>query len=167
MLPLLGIPALVAALTVTQPVQLATCEISTPVANPHMGRDIGTTYDGNYSMRVRFTNTGAQPLTRIVFALNDGRTITDTGTFAPGVTIVHTFDLNPTAANACTVASATYADGMQWAAAPAPAPADAPAANAASFDPDYSHALTVDQQEAAWKAEADRIMQTPSNLGGG
>jgi hypothetical protein len=163
MLPLLGIPALVAALTVTEPVQLATCAISTPVLNPHMGRDIGTTYDGNYSVHVRFTNTGAEPLTRVVLALNDGRTITDKGTFAPGVTIDQTFDLDPTAADACTVASATYADGTQW----APAPADASAADETSFHPDYSHALTVEQQEAAWKAEVDRVMQTPANLGGG
>jgi hypothetical protein len=34
------------------------------------------------------------------------------------------------------------------------------------FRPDYSHALTPDQMDAAWKAEIDRIFETPITGGG-
>lgn len=36
-----------------------------------------------------------------------------------------------------------------------------------TFHPDYSHALTVEEMRDAWKAEVDRVMETPMNLGGG
>jgi hypothetical protein len=35
-----------------------------------------------------------------------------------------------------------------------------------SFHPDYSNALTSDQMQAAWKAEFDRVFQTPISGGG-
>jgi hypothetical protein len=79
-----------------------------------MGRDIGPTVTGGYELHVRFTNDSNQPITRIVFALNDGSRVTDAGTFAPGVMIDHTFDLVPSDADSCSVDSVTFADGAQW-----------------------------------------------------
>jgi hypothetical protein len=65
-------------------------------------------------LHVRFTNGGNQPIRRVVFGLSDGSTVVDAGTFAPGVTIDHTFYLSPTHADSCSVASASFADGTQW-----------------------------------------------------
>jgi Haemolysin-type calcium binding protein related domain len=79
-----------------------------------MGRDIGTTETGGYNLRVQFANAGNQPITRVVFALNNGKTVVDAGTFAPGVMIKHEFDLAPTNAGSCHVESVTFADGTQW-----------------------------------------------------
>jgi hypothetical protein len=36
-----------------------------------------------------------------------------------------------------------------------------------TFHPDYARALTVEQTNAAWNAEIDRVMETPIGLGGG
>jgi hypothetical protein len=116
--PAFGIPILVAALAVQSPVHVATCEVSAPTRDLNIGTDIGTTEIGGYQLRVRFTNGGNQPITRIVFALNDGSTVVDDGTFAPGVTIDHTFDLMPNNGDSCSVDSATLADGAQWSARP-------------------------------------------------
>jgi hypothetical protein len=114
--PAFGIPTLVAALAVQSPVHVATCEISAPTQELNLG-DVGpAVFTGGYELHVRFTNGGNQPITRIVFALNDGSTVVDAGTFTPGVTIKHTFDLTPTDADSCSVASATFADGTRWSA---------------------------------------------------
>lgn len=48
---------------------------------------------------------------------------------------------------------------------PAPAPTDLSGIDR-TFHPDYSHALTVDQMSAAWKAEIDRVFETPITGGG-
>jgi hypothetical protein len=112
--PAFGIPTLVAALAVQSPVHVETCDIFAPIIDLHMGTDIGTTETGAYNLRVRFANDGNQPITRVVFALNDGRTIVDAGTFAPGVMINHWFDLAPTNADSCHVESVTFADGTRW-----------------------------------------------------
>jgi hypothetical protein len=119
MLPIFGIPALVTALATQQPVHLASCELSAPVRDLHMGTDIGTTIDGGYTLHVRFSDSAAEPLTRVVFELSDGSRIVDAGRFAPGVTIDHLFNLPPNTATSCSVGSATFADGTQWAADPA------------------------------------------------
>jgi hypothetical protein len=86
-----------------------------------MGSDIGVTYDGKYTLHVRFRNVSDRPLKQVVFSLSDGSTVTETGSFAPGVTIDHRFLLSPNDADSCGVASATYADGAQWIAGPEPA----------------------------------------------
>ncbi len=114
--PAFGIPVLVAALAVQSPVHIATCEISAPSPGLNMGTEIGTMETGGYLLHVRFTNGGNQPITRVVFALNDGSTVVDAGTFAPGMTIDHTFALMPSNADSCSVDSATFADGTQWSA---------------------------------------------------
>src|SRR5713226_5036195 len=96
------------------PVHIASSEIVTPIQTLHMGKEIGPTVAGGYELHVRFTNDGNQPITRIVFALNDGSTVVDAGTFAPGVTIDQTLDLARSDADSCTIESATFADGTQW-----------------------------------------------------
>jgi len=114
--PAFGIPVLVAALTVHSPIHIATCEISAPIRDLHLGTDIGTTVTGGYNLHVRFADGGNQPIKRVVFALNDESTVVDAGTFSPRVTIDHRFDLMPNNADACSVGSATFADGTQWSA---------------------------------------------------
>jgi hypothetical protein len=81
-----------------------------------LGTDIGTTVTGGYNLHVRFADSGNQPIERVVFALNDGSTVVDAGTFSPRVTIDQTFELMPNNADGCSVGSATFADGTQWSA---------------------------------------------------
>jgi hypothetical protein len=165
MFPLLGVSVLVTALAAPQPVQLIRCHVSAPVLDPHMGSDIGVTYDGQYALHVRFTNDSDRPLKQVVFSLSDGSTVTETGSFAPGVTIDRRFLLSPNDADSCGVASATFADGTQWT---DHAPAGSkPASDLTGFNPDFSHAFTPQQIDAAWNAEVERVMQTPSHTGGG
>jgi hypothetical protein len=111
--PVLGIPILVAALEVQSPVDLGSCQIAAPIQQ-QMGDGATGSASGGYELFVRFANAGNQPLKRVVFALNDGSTVVDVGTFTPGVTIDHRLDLAPTNAASCHVVSATFADGTQW-----------------------------------------------------
>jgi hypothetical protein len=74
-----------------------------------LGTDIGTTVTGGYNLHVRFADSGNQPIERVVFALNDGSTVVDAGTFSPRVTIDQTFELMPNNADGCSVGSATFA----------------------------------------------------------
>jgi hypothetical protein len=115
MFPVIGASATTtAAVHARPPINVAACRVSTPVADLHMGRDIGTTYVGNYALHVRFSDASEQPIKRVVFTLNNGRRVVDTGTFSPGVTIRQTLDLSPTNGDACSVRSVTLANGMRW-----------------------------------------------------
>jgi hypothetical protein len=97
------------------PVHVETFKVAAPIQQLHTGRDIGPTVTaGEDQLHVRFTNDGDQPIKRVVFVLNDGTTVADVGTFAPGATIDHTFDLGPTDADMGSVESVTFADGTQW-----------------------------------------------------
>jgi hypothetical protein len=49
--------------------------------------------------------------------------------------------------------------------APAPKPRDESGIDR-SFNPDYSQALTVDQMNAAWNDEINRVFETPITGGG-
>jgi hypothetical protein len=111
---LLGVPVLVAALAMRPPIHIATCDISAPSPALNIGTDGVPTPSGGNELHVRFSNDGNQPITRIVFALNGGSTVVDAGTFAPGATIDHRFDVVPSEADSCSVESATYADGTEW-----------------------------------------------------
>jgi hypothetical protein len=113
-LPVFGIPALVLALAVEPPARVATCEISHRTEDPNMGTDRGTTASGRNRLHVRFMNDGDESITHITFGLSDGSTVDDDGSFAPGTTIDHTFDITPNDADACSVESATFADGTRW-----------------------------------------------------
>ncbi|HTJ28740.1 MAG TPA: hypothetical protein VMA36_21480 [Candidatus Limnocylindria bacterium] len=118
MIPVFGAPVLAAALSAQAPVKLAACRVTAPVANLHMGRDIGTTYSGDYALHVRFSDVSRRPIKRVVFALNDGSTVTDAGTFSPGVKIRQTLDLSPTNGDSCDIRSVTFSDGTRWTTAP-------------------------------------------------
>jgi hypothetical protein len=121
----LGIPVLLtalstqsstvtAALSLRSPVLVAGCEVFTTPADLFIGSD-GIPAETEVTMlHVRFSNEGTHLIKRVVFALNDGSTIVDAGTFTPRVTIDHTFDIAEDEASSCSVASVTYADGTQW-----------------------------------------------------
>jgi hypothetical protein len=114
-----GIPTLVAALAMQPPVQVETFKVAAPIQQLHPGRDIGPTVTGDGDqLHVRFKNDGDEPIKRIVFELNDGTMVADVGTFAPGVTIDHTFDLGATDADMGSVESVTFADGTHWSSMP-------------------------------------------------
>lgn len=49
--------------------------------------------------------------------------------------------------------------------APAPKPSDDSGIDR-TFNPDYAHALTVDQMSAAWNDEINRVFETPITGGG-
>lgn len=57
------------------------------------------------------------------------------------------------------------AAGISRVATPPATPADNSGIDR-TFHPDYSRALTVDQATAAWKAEIDRVFETPVTGGG-
>ncbi len=68
---------------------------------------------------VTFRNTGNVAARAVTFAVNAGGrevgTLTDTGTFAPGVAIEHVFVNDTFAPNAqLSVARVTFADGTVW-----------------------------------------------------
>ena len=94
------------------PGALAKCEVSTPVTL--WGGDGDTPMAGGYALRVRFSDTAAESLSRVTFTLDDGTMITDAGTFSPGVTIDHNWRLASTGATSCAVTAVTFADGTTW-----------------------------------------------------
>ena len=105
-----------AAVTATSPalpVQLEACEILQPIVAPQTG-DLGglDTIRGS-QLRIRFTDTASQPIQKIVFSLNGGTSVTDTGTFSPGVPIDHRIDIDVKDATACAVESVTLVDGTK------------------------------------------------------
>jgi hypothetical protein len=116
MLPLLGSSMFVVALPVRPPVRISRCEISHSTQELNVAADIGVTTVSVNELRVRFTDVSDQPVTRIVFALDDGETILDVGTFAPATSVDHTFALDPNGAESCNVESVTFRDGTQWSA---------------------------------------------------
>jgi hypothetical protein len=96
------------------PVHVAACDFSSPIAALNIGTGAIQMSESPYQLHIRFSNGGDQPITRLVVALNDGSTVVDAGTFAPGVMIDHTFDIAPGEADSCSIASATFADGTEW-----------------------------------------------------
>jgi hypothetical protein len=98
--------------TSVPPVNVASCQIETPIIVPQ-GNDGDSETIGGYSVRVRFSDAAAQPISKVVFRLNDGNTVSDVGTFSPGVSIDHKLALNDQNATACTADSAVLADGTR------------------------------------------------------
>lgn len=97
------------------PVQLRTCDIAQPIVSPQSGDLGGFETIRGYQLHVRFTNVATEPITKVVFALNDGTTVADSGTFSPAVAIDHTIALNASEATGCAVQSVVLADGRQLA----------------------------------------------------
>jgi hypothetical protein len=105
---------LFAALAMRAPVDITTCEVLSPTPALNIGDDGVPSEQSGNELHIRFSNRGAQPITRIVFDLGDGSRVADVGTFAPGVTIDHTFEIGPGDANACAVDSVAFADHTDW-----------------------------------------------------
>jgi hypothetical protein len=63
---------------------------------------------------VRFSDTALEPISRVTFTLDDGATVSDIGTFSPGVTINHVLQLASTEATSCSVTAVSFADGATW-----------------------------------------------------
>ncbi|HTJ28013.1 MAG TPA: hypothetical protein VMA36_17790 [Candidatus Limnocylindria bacterium] len=71
----------------------------------------------------------------------------------------------PTAAPAQPVHNDARNVSISRVSAPAPKPTDESGIDR-TFHPDYSHALTVEQMDAAWNAEINRVFETPIAGGG-
>lgn len=102
----------VIALASAQPIALATCEVSAPVTV--WSNDDAPSTVGPSALHVRFSDSAAEPISRVTFTLDDGATISDVGTFSPGVAIDHSLRLESAAATSCTVSAVTFADGTTW-----------------------------------------------------
>ena len=98
-------------LSSTPPVQLATCEVSTPTT---VQNDNGFTTVGGFTLHVRFSDTTSEPISRVTFTLDDGTRVSDVGTFSPGVVINHVLGLASTDATSCTATTVRFADGAIW-----------------------------------------------------
>jgi hypothetical protein len=109
-----ALPALVSGLAMRSPVHIAACDVLTPTPALNIGTGAVPMSESPYQLRIKFSNDGDQPITRVVVALNDGRTVVDVGTFTPGIMIDHTFDIAPGEADSCSIASASFADGTEW-----------------------------------------------------
>ena len=94
------------------PIELVSCEVSKPAA-AWVNNDDSTNVDAS-ALHVRFSDSAAKPISRVIFILDDGATVNDVGTFSPGVAINHNLRLTSTAATSCVVSAVTYADGTAW-----------------------------------------------------
>jgi hypothetical protein len=95
------------------PIELASCEVSKPVAiwsNNDDPADVG----GASALHVRFADIAAEPISRVTFTLDDGATINDVGKFSPGIAIDHNLRLASTAATSCAISAVTFANGTTW-----------------------------------------------------
>jgi hypothetical protein len=113
-LPSLILSSLI-GLASSAPIQLASCEVSKPVA-VWSNNDDPITVGGASAVHVRFSDVATEPISRVIFTLDDGATVNDVGTFGPGVAINHTLRLASTTATSCVVSAVTFADGTTWAA---------------------------------------------------
>jgi hypothetical protein len=94
------------------PIKLATCEVSTPIVQQS---DNGSATFGTYALHVRFSNETQQPISRVLFVLNDGTKVSDVGTFSPGVTINHLLAIEDTGATSCSATEVEFATGVSHA----------------------------------------------------
>ncbi len=113
---MITLAALTLALTMANPVNIATCSVD-PIVMVTSG-DTTTQEIIGTQVHISFVNTGSQPISSVAFAVNeDGktRTILDRGTFSPGVAISHYWrgdrDLTDVS---CSVNSILFADGTSW-----------------------------------------------------
>ena len=108
--------ALTLALTVANPVNIATCTVD-PVVMQTSG-DVSTQEIIGKQIHISFVNTGNEPISSVAFAVNqDGKTSTilDRGTFSPGVAISHYWRGDREADDvSCSVNSVLFADGSSW-----------------------------------------------------
>ncbi len=94
------------------PIELARCEVS-KLVTVWSNNDDSTGVTAS-ALHVRFSDVAAKTISRVTFALDDGATVGDVGTFSPGVAINHNLRLANTAATSCVVSAVTFADGATW-----------------------------------------------------
>ncbi len=118
---MITLAALTFALTVANPVNIATCSVD-PVVMQTSG-DTTTQEIIGKQILISFVNTGSESISSVSFAVNeDGktRTILDRGTFSPGVAISHYWrgdrELDDVS---CSVNAVLFADGTSWTNQPA------------------------------------------------
>jgi hypothetical protein len=108
--------ALTLALTMTNPITIATCAVDPVVVQTSgdttMQEIIGT------QIHITFVNSGSKPIASVAFAVDeDGTTSTilDRGTFSPGIEISHYWRGDRTLQNvSCSVNSVLFGDGSSW-----------------------------------------------------
>jgi hypothetical protein len=94
------------------PVALAKCEVVTALIQRQDTDNPSSMVV--YGLHVRFSDAVQQPISRVTFTLGDGKTITDVGTFSPGITINHTLGLKGTESTSCAVTAVEFKDGSMW-----------------------------------------------------
>jgi hypothetical protein len=105
-----GMPAIALAQT-TAPVSLIDSAAQPSIED--------ATRPENGSAMVTFVNHGSVPATQVDFTLSSNgealTTLTDTGTFSPGVAISHTFATDRTERDLqLSIADVKFADGTEW-----------------------------------------------------
>jgi hypothetical protein len=108
--------AAVTSYTNDVPINLVSCQVSEPSLVPFDGAIGGLEKVGGSALLVRFSDTASEPISKVVFRLNDGTTVSDVGTFSPGVSINHTLPLRDGNATSCVIDSVVLADGTEIAA---------------------------------------------------
>jgi hypothetical protein len=93
------------------PVGLTTCEVLTPTI---IQSDNGSNTVGSYALHVRFTDATSEPISRVIFTLDNGSQVSDVGRFSPGVAINHALNLSATDATSCAVTMVRFEDGSIW-----------------------------------------------------
>lgn len=113
---MITLAALTFALTMANPVNIATCAVDPVVVQS--GGDVSTQETIATQIHILFTNTGSKPISSVAFAVNqDGKTSTilDRGTFSPGVAISHYWRGDRELEDvSCSVNSVLFADGSSW-----------------------------------------------------
>jgi len=97
----------------TDPVSVATCDVSSPTLL-QMGADINSMDYGGYTLHVTFADIAPETVSKVTFALNDGTQVSDVGTFSPNATIDHLLDIAPTEAQSCSVSAVHFTNGQEW-----------------------------------------------------
>ena len=113
---MITLAALTLALTVANPINIATCTVDPVVAQT--SGDVSTSETIATQIHITFANTGSKPISSVSFAVDeDGKTntILDRGTFSPGVAISHYWRGDRTLeAISCNVNAVLFADGSSW-----------------------------------------------------
>jgi hypothetical protein len=114
---MIALAALTLALSVANPVNIATCSVDPVVTQTTFGDVIGQAIVGT-QIHIAFVNTGSKPISSVAFAVNEGgntTTILDRGTFSPGIAISHYWSDDRQAKDvSCKVNAVLFADGTSW-----------------------------------------------------
>lgn len=113
---MITIAALTLALSMTNPITIATCAVDQVVTQT--SGDTNTSEVIAAQVHLTYVNKGSKPISSIAFAVDeDGvtSTIVDQGTFSPGVPITRYWRADRTLQDvSCSVNSVLFADGTTW-----------------------------------------------------